>query len=510
MSKLYLETSRLSVLALVILFLFPFAAFAAAPSISTSNTTDNLSATDDQDASTAITTNNVVEVKASRRLNVNALPGDNETITIGTCVITYASSSGSTNHELDCADNAAVIDLDIGAGNSAPSPGDIGDLMRSLTNLSDTGHGALTIGGSSIIVDFTTTGTEATSTAITFTDGTSGDITALDSPIIGVVPVAQVNTITISGTVEVDDVFTATLPTVGAVNYTVTASDTTTSDIASGLNTAIQGSSGYASQAFTSATSTNTVVLTAKVAGTGFTQTSSATNRSAVAQVTVFTPVNTESHYSYTININGTDYTYKIDSGSEVQGIVEGLQPLVNADSAVSCTEDNTAITCTAVSAGTSFTYSTRTSPSGSGSSGGYSVSTQAASASPDSSSQIADLLRRVVEALQAKLNDQQREKPSDSVSETTVATQFTRSLSLGTYGEDVRELQQLMNQDPETQIATSGEGSPGNETTYYGLLTEEAVKKFQDKHNIVTPESSGYGWFGPLTAAKLIEVLGL
>jgi len=53
----------------------------------------------------------------------------------------------------------------------------------------------------------------------------------------------------------------------------------------------------------------------------------------------------------------------------------------------------------------------------------------------------------------------------------------------------------------------------PGGVTSgYYGTLTKEAVERFQKKHNIVSsgsPYTTGYGLAGPITRAKIVEILG-
>ena len=81
-------------------------------------------------------------------------------------------------------------------------------------------------------------------------------------------------------------------------------------------------------------------------------------------------------------------------------------------------------------------------------------------------------------------------------------STPFTASLKLGSTGSQVLALQQFLNKDPDTMVASTGPGSPGMETSTYGPLTAAAVSKFQQKYaaQILTPAglTTPTGYFGP------------
>lgn len=89
-----------------------------------------------------------------------------------------------------------------------------------------------------------------------------------------------------------------------------------------------------------------------------------------------------------------------------------------------------------------------------------------------------------------------------------THAYTFSRSLSLGTEGEDVLILQKILNQNQYTQIAQEGVGSLGNETRYFGQKTKDAVIRFQNMYaqDILIPSglSSGTGFVGMSTLSFL------
>ena len=98
---------------------------------------------------------------------------------------------------------------------------------------------------------------------------------------------------------------------------------------------------------------------------------------------------------------------------------------------------------------------------------------------------------------------------PVQSVSTSTGATKpfgekmivfprkkFTRSLSLGSRGDDVSALQEFLYKNGYSSFATT--------TGYFGTATQKAVQKFQDEYKIVKKGSGGYGSVGPITRTKL------
>lgn len=106
--------------------------------------------------------------------------------------------------------------------------------------------------------------------------------------------------------------------------------------------------------------------------------------------------------------------------------------------------------------------------------------------------------LQAQIAALTAQLNTLIASQPGSAVSCT-----FTRDLTVGSRGDDVKCLQQHLN-SAGYQVAASGAGSPGNETTYFGSLTKAAVSKWQSASGV----SPAAGYFGPISRAKYSSVV--
>lgn len=84
----------------------------------------------------------------------------------------------------------------------------------------------------------------------------------------------------------------------------------------------------------------------------------------------------------------------------------------------------------------------------------------------------------------------------------------FEKDLRLRGRGQDIYELQKILNSDSFTAVAGSGPGSPGEETDYFGPLTRAAVFRFQLKYAAEILQSAGLsrpsGFVGAFTRRKL------
>lgn len=114
-----------------------------------------------------------------------------------------------------------------------------------------------------------------------------------------------------------------------------------------------------------------------------------------------------------------------------------------------------------------------------------------------DTSALIAQLQAQIA-ALQAQLNALLGSQGSGSTG--GVQCTFTRDLFKGVSGDDVLCLQRYLNSAGFT-LASSGAGSPGNETNYFGSITHAAVVRWQNANaaQVLAPVglSAGTGYWG-------------
>jgi hypothetical protein len=328
------------------------------------------------------------EVKATRTLTVSTAVASSTAgtapvqLTVGTCVVTFATTTAGTAHlngvaltadEPDCTDLAATILLATSSNDIALTVNQTAQELRGLKNVSDTGHGALTVGGSSATVTLTTTGAETSATTVNAALSTGSAINLLTVNTAGVILVTStVPSITLSGGVTAAKA-TASVTVPAGLPASATQQTINIDGVSINLGSAVKTAAEVADEivyqltggvdgAYTLATSTPTVVVFTRssngVAGDGTLAMSDATY-SGKARVVTFTPSSPVTRYTYTVNINGTDYSYDFTDGSlGLRGLVEGIKGALGSSPSVTCTEDHTAITCTAVTPGTTFTSS--------------------------------------------------------------------------------------------------------------------------------------------------------
>ncbi|MEJ0053595.1 MAG: peptidoglycan-binding domain-containing protein [bacterium] len=228
-------------------------------------------------------------------------------------------------------------------------------------------------------------------------------------------------------------------------------------------------------------------------------------NYGTTAQVVTFTP-GSVIRAKYTVTINDTDYSYSSGTDVTAQQVVEALNGQLASNTDVTCTEDDVMVTCTAAVAGTAFTYSTdvevgagagSTNGGGGGSHHHSSGGSSSSSSSTSGSTTTTTTTSTSVEAQLAALNAQLAALMAQANAMGGVSASFTRDLTIGSSGADVKALQMWLNAHG-FMVAATGPGSAGMETDLFGALTQAALAKYQASVGI-TPAA---GYFGPKTRA--------
>ncbi|HUC01487.1 MAG TPA: putative Ig domain-containing protein [Candidatus Paceibacterota bacterium] len=134
------------------------------------------------------------------------------------------------------------------------------------------------------------------------------------------------------------------------------------------------------------------------------------------------------------------------------------------------------------------FTVNTAGSSTGSGSGSGSGTGT-----GTETSSTI--VLPTTIQGLQALIASLEAQLATLEAQVNNSSHTFSRDLHYGSYGSDVQALQEFLNQNG-YPVASSGPGSSGNESDYFGSGTQSALAAYQQAHGI----SPASGYFGSIT----------
>lgn len=170
----------------------------------------------------------------------------------------------------------------------------------------------------------------------------------------------------------------------------------------------------------------------------------------------------------------------------------------VSSNAATPATPAVSATPSSSTSSGTSATPATSATPSVQST-----QTTTTTAASRLSASQIQSILNVLTSfnadaSVIAKVRTSLEGATTGSVTSAAVAI-FKANLTVGSLGSEVKALQEYLNAHGYT-VATSGAGSPGNETTRFGAATKAALIRYQQAQSI-TP---AVGYFGALTRAAV------
>ena len=202
---------------------------------------------------------------------------------------------------------------------------------------------------------FDSTG-KAQSAALNFTKGATVNqwsVTATTSQ----TTVAQVETVTVGGTVEAGDSYSVTVNG-NPVTYTLTGAEANLDAVRDGLVAAINANATVGASVTAAAGAAGALTLTAKSAGTAFTATSAAVHGgTSVAQVQTYTIGGAvEAGDQFTTTINGTTSTFTIGGEANMNAVRDAWVAQINLNGAI-----NGAITAAAGAGAGEFTITSDT-----------------------------------------------------------------------------------------------------------------------------------------------------
>jgi len=279
------------------------------------------------------------EVKASRTLSVGSMPTAFESIVMGDCTVSFDLDEGGGSEDTDCSDSFALVYVN----NSDLSPrttSELATVLRTLSGVTAGAHGAITVSGSGTNVIFTTTNTEASATAISFTDNTGGDITSSSSTT-GVIGVAATVTIAITSPLAANATDRSVqVDSLGAIDLGTLA--LTAANVAGAIRTGITGAAGYAAKNYTVSGSGANITFTRKATGTSG-------NGSITINDDTYTSVNAAAATA-SGTITGAFVANASDTPVTIDGVVINL-----GSSALTTTQVAAAIAAATFTSGTSY-----------------------------------------------------------------------------------------------------------------------------------------------------------
>lgn len=212
---------------------------------------------------------------------------------------------------------------------------------------------------------------------------------------------------------------------------------------------------------------------------------------------------------------NTGTYGDDIYNGSNITTTVSGGGTCSNCGSSSSTSKSSTVISATSSTSSSSTTSTVSNSGNSTGSGATTTTPYVCASSMAGGDLSLAQLVNLFVSL--GIIPTDKAQKACSAVTTQGVAgvpaqIQFTKPLKLGSRDAEVHLLQVFLNTHG-FAVAANGPGSSGNETDLYGILTKQAVARFQAAYTaeILTPVglTAPSGFFGPSSMKKANALIG-